>query len=95
MAEFFQEWINQGREQGIQQGLQQGLQQGIARGRVEGLSSLTLSLLQHRLGRIPKVTKEQVRGLSAKQLEALGLALLDFNSRADLDAWLQPHTPIN
>ncbi len=91
MAEFFQEWINQGRAQGIQQ----GIQQGIARGRVEGLASLTLSLLQHRLGRIPKVTKEQVRGLSAKQLEALGLALLDFNSRADLDAWLRQHTPIN
>ena len=95
MADFFQEWINQGREQGLQQGLQQGIQQGIVRGRVEGLTSLTLSMLQHRLGRIPKVTKEQVKGLSAKQLESLGLALLDFKSRTDLDDWLRLNTPIN
>jgi predicted transposase/invertase (TIGR01784 family) len=99
MAEFFQEWIDQGREQGLQQGIRQGLQQGlaqgIARGRVEGLTSLTLSLLQRRLGRIPKVTREQVRGLAAKQLEELGLALLDFNSRADLDTWLEQHMHVN
>lgn len=79
MAEFFQEWINQ----------------GIVLGEIKGMTSLTLNLLQHRLGRIPKVTKEQVKGLSAKQLEALGLALLDFNSRTDLDSWLQRHTHIN
>ncbi|HEX4945173.1 MAG TPA: Rpn family recombination-promoting nuclease/putative transposase [Blastocatellia bacterium] len=87
MAEFFQEWINQGREQ--------GLQQGIALGEVKGMTSLTLSLLQHRLGRLPKITKEQIKGLSAKQLESLGVALLDFKSQADLDAWLRKHTAVN
>ncbi|MBL8208314.1 MAG: Rpn family recombination-promoting nuclease/putative transposase, partial [Blastocatellia bacterium] len=99
MAEFFQEWINQGREQGLQQGLRQGIQQGLAQGvalgEIKGLASLTLSLLQHRLGRISKVVKEQVKGLSAKQLEELGIAVLDFNSRADLDDWLRTHTHIN
>jgi predicted transposase/invertase (TIGR01784 family) len=79
MAEFFQEWINQ----------------GISLGEVKAMSSLTLSQLQHRLGRIPSVTKEQVKRLSAKQLEALGLALLDFNSRTDLDVWLQRQTHVN
>jgi hypothetical protein len=31
---------------------------------------------------------EQIRGLSAPQLEALGEALLEFHSLLDLDSWL-------
>ena len=45
--------------------------------------------LQKRFGDIDGSLVEQVRNLSAEQLESLGEALLDFSEVADLVAWVE------
>ncbi|BDI17167.1 hypothetical protein ANSO36C_29690 [Nostoc cf. commune SO-36] len=45
--------------------------------------------LKRRFGDIDGSLVEQVRNLSAEQLEDLGEALLDFSEVADLVAWLE------
>ena len=52
---------------------------------------MLLRQLRKRLGDLDAAVEEQIEGLSAERLEQLGEALLDFNSLADLDAWLQSH----
>lgn len=46
-------------------------------------------LLKRRFGDIDGSLVEQVRNLSAEQLEELGEELLDFSEMADLIAWLE------
>ncbi|WP_083782460.1 DUF4351 domain-containing protein [Nostoc punctiforme] len=46
-------------------------------------------LLKRRFGDIAGSLGEQVRNLSAEQLENLGEDLLDFSEVADLVAWLE------
>jgi len=53
-----------------------------------GESRLVLRLLRRRLGEVPESLERRIRGLASPQLEALGEALLDFRSRADLERWL-------
>ncbi|WP_392479642.1 DUF2887 domain-containing protein [Nostoc sp. C110] len=55
----------------------------------EGERTIILRLLNRRMGNIPDVLLSQIQGLSVEQLEALGDALLDFSSLADLEGWLQ------
>jgi hypothetical protein len=57
-------------------------------GRQEGESTLIVRQLSKRFGSLSAGVVEQIRGLSAPQLEVLGEALLDFQSLADLDSWL-------
>jgi hypothetical protein len=45
--------------------------------------------LTRRLGEVDSSLIEQIRRLSTEQLEALGIALLDFSEMADLVAWLE------
>ncbi|WP_298911499.1 DUF4351 domain-containing protein [uncultured Nostoc sp.] len=45
--------------------------------------------LKRRFGDIDTLLFEQVRNLSAKQLDELGEDLLDFSEVADLVAWLE------
>ena len=52
---------------------------------------MLLRQLRKRLGDLDAAVEAQIESLSADRLEQLGEALLDFNSLADLDAWLQPH----
>ena len=75
-------------EQGIQRGLQQGLQQG----RQQEAVSMVLRLLTRRLGAVDPSLEERIQRLSVAQLEDLGEALLDFDSAADLAAWLDGQT---
>ncbi|MDZ7991200.1 MAG: Rpn family recombination-promoting nuclease/putative transposase [Nostoc sp. EfeVER01] len=58
-------------------------------GREEGERTIVLRLLNRRVGNIPDKLLSQIQGLSVEQLEALGDALLDFSSLADLEGWLQ------
>ena len=55
----------------------------------EGERTIVLRLLNRRVGNIPDALLSQIQGLSVEQLEALGDALLDFSSLADLEGWLQ------
>jgi hypothetical protein len=50
---------------------------------------LVLKLLVHKLGLIEALAAERINALSSAQVEALGEALLDFGSAAELNAWLE------
>jgi predicted transposase YdaD len=65
-----------------------GFERGIEQGRKEGERSLVVRLLYRRVGSVPQEIQSQVEMLSLSQLEALGEALLDFTSLADLQNWL-------
>ncbi|MDZ8140500.1 MAG: Rpn family recombination-promoting nuclease/putative transposase [Nostoc sp. DedQUE04] len=58
-------------------------------GREEEARSLILRLLNRRVGEFPESLQRQIQVLSLEQLEALGDALLDFSTLADLEGWLQ------
>jgi predicted transposase/invertase (TIGR01784 family) len=57
-------------------------------GRQEGERSLILRQLTRRVGDLPDSARSHIDTLAITQLEALGEALLDFSSLADLEAWL-------
>jgi predicted transposase YdaD len=65
----------------------EGLQEGE---RKEGIK-LILRQLQRCCGELEPALRERVSRLSLVQLEALGEALLEFASPADLERWLQQH----
>jgi hypothetical protein len=65
---------------------------GIHRGRQQGEIELVLRQLKRRLGSLTAAQEEAVRMLKLRRIEALGEALLEFNSRADLDRWLKAHS---
>ena len=71
-----------------QEALEEGRQEGRGEGRIEGERSLILRLLNRKLGEIPEATSERLRVLPIEQLEALGEALLGFDSLMDLTQWL-------
>ncbi|MEN9222078.1 MAG: DUF4351 domain-containing protein [Thermostichus sp. BF3_bins_97] len=52
------------------------------------VAALTLRQLRRKLGSLPAGAAETIRGLSTPQLETLAEALLDFQTPADLMAWL-------
>ncbi|MFM7441794.1 MAG: DUF4351 domain-containing protein, partial [Snowella sp.] len=77
----------QDRQQAIQEGVRQGLEQGLEQGRIQE-ANLVIRLLQRRFKEIPQNLQETIRSLPVKQLEDLGIALLDFDNLGDLDNWL-------
>jgi predicted transposase YdaD len=82
------ESTRKGEQQGLERGLQLGLQQGLQQGEQLGEATLVLRQLTRRFGTLPKVMTEQIRRLGTIQLEGLGEALLDFESLAEAEAWL-------
>ncbi len=79
-----------GFERGLQEGLQEGLQQEAQRSR-QREQSLILRQLQRKVGEVPDDTLTRLNALSFEQLAALGEALLDFGTLADLTVWLERH----
>ena len=71
-------------KRGLEQGRQEGRQEGLAHER-----KLVLRLLRKLLDDLDPAAEEQIELLSADRLDQLGEALLDFNSTADLVAWLR------
>jgi hypothetical protein len=47
--------------------------------------------LRARVGELDEVTQEQIRVLPNQKLEELGVALLNFTTRDDLQQWLREH----
>lgn len=86
---FYQEVFAEGRQEGRQEGHQEGRQEG----HVEGEVTLIRRLLQRRCGALAPALAEEITQLDMSQLEALGEALLDFRSTADLEQWLATHAP--
>ncbi len=60
----------------------------LSKGKQQEALSLITRLLNRRLGNVSDTEVERLRGLSIEELEALGEALLDFTSVADLTSWL-------
>jgi len=69
-------------------GIRSGIVSGIEIGKQQEALLFVTRLLNRRLGNIDEVLLEQVSSLSVEKLEALGEALLDFNSVSDLTNWL-------
>jgi predicted transposase/invertase (TIGR01784 family) len=67
-------------ETGEQQGEQRALQRE---------KTLILRLIARKVGEVPQELRSSVELLSIDRLEALGEALLDFNSLQDLQNWLE------
>ncbi|MDZ8227977.1 DUF4351 domain-containing protein [Nostoc sp. ChiVER01] len=97
-AEFWQEFKQFEQERTmsyITTGERIGYERGKQEGQQEQAQTLVLRLLQKRVGELPQQVREQIQGLSLKQLEALGEALLDFSAITDLLNWLQTHQTVS
>jgi predicted transposase YdaD len=68
--------------------LREGKEQGIEQGRQEGKAALVLRQLNRRLGSALAEIEARIQQLSLAQIEALGEALLDFETAGDLERWL-------
>ena len=68
--------------------LHKGAQQGRLEGKREASLSMVMRQLTRRFGEINPHLQEQIRSLWLEQLEALGEALLDFETVTDLAIWL-------
>jgi predicted transposase YdaD len=66
-----------------------GREEGHKKGRKEALRPLTRGQLTRRNGASTPKLRAKIQALSSEELAALGEALLDFRTIADLDAWLQ------
>lgn len=82
---FYREVIEIGRLEGRQEGRQEG--------RLEGEAHLIVRQLSRRFGSLSAELLQQVRSLSSAELESLSDALLDFQTIADLEAWLKERQP--
>jgi predicted transposase/invertase (TIGR01784 family) len=92
----YQEAKAEGKIEGITEGKIEGIAEGRAVGITEGQlqegRSIVLRLLNRRIGSVAPELQSQVEALSLTGIEALGEALLDFTSEADLVNWLQSHS---
>jgi predicted transposase YdaD len=78
----YQEALEEGREQGREEGREEGSQQATR--------SLILRQLERRFGPLPE--RSQIGQLSLPQLERLAEVLLDFQTKTDLENWLNQIT---
>jgi hypothetical protein len=74
------------------QGKSEGLAEGITQGKAQEASRLILRLLARRLGLLGGPLQARIEALALDHLEALAEALLDFESVAQLEGWLELHT---
>ena len=84
---FYQEVFGEGRQEGRQEGRMEGRMEG----REVGERDLILRLLERRLGPLDAARRSRIETLRGQALDALGEALLDFATPADLDLWLSAH----
>ena len=73
----------------IELGITRGRRQGRKEGRQQGEIELVLRQLKRRLGSVTASQEKALRVLSLSRIGALGEALLEFSSGADLDRWLR------
>ncbi len=97
-AEFWQEFKQfeqESRMTYMTTGERIGYERGKEEGKHEQGRTLILKILQKRLGELPQQARSHIQDLSLNQLDALGDALLDFTSIADLLNWLSANVTIN
>ena len=71
------------------------IQEWMEEGKHDGVSALTLRLLQRRFGALDEATELQIRALPNQKLEDLGVEQADFAAPADLQKWLADNTAVN
>ena len=76
----------------FQFGMDIGMDKGARQGRQHEGAELVLRQLARRLGSVTPAQEAAIRKLPLADIEALGEALLDFVSAADLAGWLQSHS---
>ena len=69
-----------------------GQQEGRQEGRQAEAAAMTQRQLLRRFGSLAPEQQRRLQGLPLSELEALSEALLDFQSPADLSAWLAQHS---
>jgi len=69
-------------EKGIERGIERGIEQGFIREK-----ELILRQIKRKLGEIDSELETEIKALDIERVEALGEALLDFNSVQDLTDW--------
>ena len=82
---FYQDVFAEGRTEGHTEGRAEGR----AEGQQQGEAALVLRQLSRRLGAMPAEAESRIRAFPVEELEALGEALLDWHTLAELMAWLQ------
>ena len=75
----YQDIFRKGEQRGEQSGFQTG-------GR-----HIALQQLERRCGKLTPSVRRQIERLALDELNALSLALLDFQSKQDLTRWLKQH----
>ncbi len=92
-SRFYQEVFAEGQKEGLGKGLEkgqkEGLEKGLEKGRREESIFLSIYWLQKRFGSVPSSQEERIRRLSLTEAESLAKALLDFQTPAELAAWLE------
>ncbi len=86
---FYQDVFAEGRVEGRAEGHVEGRVEGRAEGQQQEAAALVLRLLRRRLGALSAEAESRIRALPVAELEALGEALLDWRTPAELMAWLQ------
>ncbi len=86
-------FYREAKQEGIEQGIEQGVVQGIVQGIVQGERAIILRLLNRRVGTLPESITNKIADLSIEQIETLAEELLDFQSIADLEVWLENLPP--
>ncbi len=69
--------------------MERGIERGMERG-AERETALVLRQLAKKLKTVTPLLEEKIRQLPIEQVEALGEAMFDFSSEADLVNWLAP-----
>lgn len=72
---------------------QEAKAEGLQEGRQEECRSLVLMLLNQRFSPLPDTVPARLTTLNLEQLEALAIAILNFSSVNDLDAWFDQFQP--
>jgi predicted transposase/invertase (TIGR01784 family) len=71
---------------------QDALEEGKQEGLLKGQSVILLRQLSRKLGQVSPRLKNRISKLSVVQLENLAEAIFDFETVADLNAWLKTHS---
>jgi flagellar biosynthesis/type III secretory pathway protein FliH len=71
-------------QRGLDEGRHEGRQEGIQQGRQEGELELLRRMIEKRFGRVPAAVEERLAKLTAGELEALGVTLLEAASLEEL-----------
>lgn len=76
-------------QEGVMKIVTSWMEEGIEQGKQSEALSLIMRLLPRKIGTFESELQERIQQLPLTQLEDLAVALLDFSSVVDLEAWLQ------